>query len=89
MQVTLKRYTNWLPDSMAQGGYKPRTQWDAYLNKSGILRSSVVGHVPAVIPQNEKFRNSYYKSDSYLVEAVGIEPDPGVLPVVINDNKRQ
>ena len=32
MQVTLKRYTDWLPDTKAKGGYQTRHDWDAYLD---------------------------------------------------------
>ena len=32
MQVTLKRYTNWLPDTNAKGGYQTRRDWGTYLD---------------------------------------------------------
>lgn len=33
MQVTLRRYTNWLPDTTTQGGYETHHDWEGYLNK--------------------------------------------------------
>ena len=65
MQVTLKRYTNWLPDSMTQGGYKPRIQWGRYLNKDGLLPSFIGVDIPPVIPQ-EKQKNKFSLQIKYL-----------------------
>lgn len=36
MQVTLKRYTDWLPDKNALRGYKARNDWDAYLDVRNV-----------------------------------------------------
>ena len=41
MQVTLKRYTNWLPDTSAKGGYQTRRDWGAYLGKLSDVENAV------------------------------------------------
>lgn len=33
LQVTLRRYTDWVPDPNAKGGYKTKNDWNEYLSK--------------------------------------------------------
>lgn len=34
LQVTLRRYTDWMPNKDAVGGYQARNDWNAYLGKN-------------------------------------------------------
>lgn len=44
--LTLRRYTDWLPDTKAKSGYKPLNNWSEFL-----VNEDVVGDSPQMIPQ--------------------------------------
>ena len=43
LQVTLRRYTDWIPNNDAVGGYQARNDRNAYLGKNGNVVSLANG----------------------------------------------
>ncbi len=64
VEMVMKTYGRWIPDHSLHSGYRPVHNWDAHLKTMDPLR--------CLYPQEGDV--SLDKSNSYMVEAAGIEP---------------